>query len=498
MTLGSLLRELRVRFGVVMPTRNGGPEGSPSPSAAQIQLIMHSLPGAAAYPAADRWADAGGVDYLYREYAILVRERDAERVAVALGHILYQAGYGNVPEGEAREILREPVTNGMVRLTVPRTPTLVPDLVARLDDTLGRGVATPDHILYRCPPSDPEEVPEGLPPDPGVSRESSDGDGALVAVLDSGLLYGATERHSWLAGVTGSQDYYGDPFRILPYVGHGTFVAGVVRTMAPKAGVRVEKAFHNVGAITEYELVNAVFETLDGGAEVILLPLGTYSRGDNPLLGFEVLVERVRNYPGCVLVAAAGNSGGTRPFWPAAFPWVVSVGALSGDRRSRASFSNYGAWVDVVAPGEGLVNAYAVGRYRCTVSADLGQWRSFDGMARWSGTAFSAALVAGLIAARMSRTGENGRMAAKSLLGAVQAQAIPGVGPVLPSSEPALQRALTGTWAGYRTGVRADLVLSGRLGHVSALVGVIEAFEDRGYEWFRVGGVGAGGCWRHS
>jgi NTE family protein len=41
--------------------------------------------------------------------------------------------------------------------------------------------------------------------------------------------------------------------------------------------------------------------------------------------------------------------------------------------------------------------------------------------------------------------------------------------------------------------MRADLVLSGRLGHVAALVGVIEAFEDRGYEWFRVAGVGAGG-----
>ena len=36
-------------------------------------------------------------------------------------------------------------------------------------------------------------------------------------------------------------------------------------------------------------------------------------------------------------------------------------------------------------------------------------------------------------------------------------------------------------------------MLSGRLGHVAALVSVIEAFEDHGYEWFRVGGVGVGG-----
>ena len=46
---------------------------------------------------------------------------------------------------------------------------------------------------------------------------------------------------------------------------------------------------------------------------------------------------------------------------------------------------------------------------------------------------------------------------------------------------------------GYRIDMRADLVLSGRLGHVAALVGVIEAFEDCGYEWFRVAGLGVGG-----
>src|ERR1700759_558912 len=126
---------------------------------AQARLILDRHDDAAAHPAPDQWGDADDLHYLYRDHTILVRVAEADRVAEQLRRILDDAGYGDVPEGDAREIRRADVSRGLARLTVPPTPTPVPDLIARLDEDLWPGIAKPDHKVYLCPNMCPATEP---------------------------------------------------------------------------------------------------------------------------------------------------------------------------------------------------------------------------------------------------------------------------------------------------------------------------------------------------
>ncbi|MBI2965886.1 MAG: S8 family serine peptidase, partial [Chloroflexi bacterium] len=84
---------------------------------------------------------------------------------------------------------------------------------------------------------------------------------------------------------------------------------------------------------------------------------------------------------GVVVIAAAGNDGQKVALYPAAYDHVIGVGAVDS-KNQKASFSNYGnRSVAVVAPGADLYGPYPV--------------PGTMGMAYWSGTSFSTALVTG-------------------------------------------------------------------------------------------------------
>jgi hypothetical protein len=378
----------------------------------------------------------GGIGFMYSEGEILVRENQLDRVLEILE-----------PEADREQVRADPnrvrpVIEGVVLLTLPEIPVL--DVLDAIDRQLGRGIATPNHVLTvapegsGCPATEPEQVYYDIEPFPSVC-EGNGGDGVLIYMTDTGLLRDA-DTHSWLDGVRMGNPIEdldppnplpGDPPQIPPYTGHGTFVAGVVRCMAPSADLIVTNEFWIAGSQLEADLVPRLESALGLGVDIFHLTLACLTRYDLELMGFEVWLSHVHAQRDTVCVAAAGNSGFDRKTWPAAFPGVIAVGALGGDWRGRATFSNFGPWVDVYAPGRDLINAFATGTYTCYIYPYAGQVRNFYGMAKWSGTSFSTPIVTGLIAARMSRTGENARQAAAAVLAEAKSQAIPGVGPVL-------------------------------------------------------------------
>ena len=431
---------------------NGGTDGQGGRAAnvrdiseIQTAYIMRNFPDAAIYPTRVPGEPEPPVEFIYRRRHLLTRDRDLRRVQEALGVQDPAPAAGGARRFEIENVTHPIPGLALVELAgggddpVAEAGILFSALLA-VQERLGRGVAAPDHLMHICPPSPPAtecpanepEVPDRDAPWPPVSRSRCDGRGTLVAVVDTGLVEDAPARHPWLHGVTGDPDLqvHGNT-SIDRYGGHGTFIASIIRAMAPRAEVRVPRFIRTGGALYETDIVRSLLPVLDWAPDVISLSAGTHTWLDVGLLSFQVFVSGpLAEASGAVLVAAAGNDGLDWKFSPADLDGVIGVGALGPPGDALAWFSDYGDWVKVYAPGQDLVHAFACGDYRY-VETNVGTVAHFSGMARWSGTSFSTPVVSGLIAARMSGTGESSREAAESLLRLARAQAVPGVGPVL-------------------------------------------------------------------
>jgi subtilisin family serine protease len=156
---------------------------------------------------------------------------------------------------------------------------------------------------------------------------------------------------------------------------HGTFVAGILVAVAPEATIMSLRAFDDAGKTNMFTLAKAIRYARDRGATVINMSFGT-------LTVSKVLKEAIdyAKAANIVLVASAGNNNTSAVQFPAAYSGVIAVAATDLNDR-KASFSNFGSYIFVDAPGVHIMSSVPGGKY---------------GIA--NGTSFSAPIVAGMAA----------------------------------------------------------------------------------------------------
>ncbi len=172
--------------------------------------------------------------------------------------------------------------------------------------------------------------------------------------------------------------------------GHGTQVAGVAAAVA-NDGVGIAgvcwncrlmpvKVMADSGVANYSDIALGVIYATNKGAHVINLSLGGYAYSNLLRDAVDYAVGK-----GAVVVGGAGNDNVATPFYPAAYENVLAV-AATDDADHKVSFSNYGAWVDLSAPGATITTTFLGG-----------DWGPADG------TSLSTAFVSGLAALVRSR-----------------------------------------------------------------------------------------------
>ena len=213
--------------------------------------------------------------------------------------------------------------------------------------------------------------------DVNTAWRRSSGRGVKVAVLDTGV----DPRHEDLPRVLRGRDFVSGDRNADDPRWHGTFVAGIIAAQrdnrrgiagVSRASILPVRVLNARGRGRDGDIAKAIRWSVRQRADIINLSLG------GPW-GGRVLRDAVRfaTRHDVLVVASAGNNGGTRPMYPAAYPDAVAVGAT--DNRDRMTWwSQHGSWVDLVAPGAEIAS---------TVPGDT------YGLA--GGTSFSAPLVTG-------------------------------------------------------------------------------------------------------
>lgn len=201
-----------------------------------------------------------------------------------------------------------------------------------------------------------------------------------VAVIDSGV----DASHPELAGkVLKGYDFVNNDSNPADDHGHGTAVAGIIAAIAnngdgvaginPNVKIIPIKISDSTGEATVENAVKGIHYAMQQGADIINMSYGSAYYSDIESEALWAAFDQ-----GITLIAAAGNSSTSDPFYPASYTPVISVSATN-KAKSLASFSNRGDMIDVAAPGEEIYALHLNGGYVVT-----------------DGTSFSSPVVAGI------------------------------------------------------------------------------------------------------
>lgn len=195
-------------------------------------------------------------------------------------------------------------------------------------------------------------------------KVSKGNDQVIVAVLDTGVQSNHPDLKGKLLQGTNLVNEETDPD---DDVGHGTHVAGIIGASVNNgegvAGVSwynkimPVKVLDNSGSGSTYTVAKGIIWATDHGAKVINMSLGNYAQADFLHDAIKYAYEH-----DVVLVAASGNDNTDRPGYPAAYPEVFAVAATDSNKQ-KASFSNYGDYIDAAAPGDGIASTYPGSQY---------------------------------------------------------------------------------------------------------------------------------------
>lgn len=194
-----------------------------------------------------------------------------------------------------------------------------------------------------------------------IAIGSADG---LVAILDTGVDY----NHPDLAGkVILGPDYQNGDNDPMDDNGHGTRMSGIAAAATNNgagvaglnwlAKILAVKVCSSGGSCSWSALASGITYAADRGARAISISIGGSSGSSTLQSALQYAWSK-----GAVIACSAGNSNSNGPHYPSDYPQCLSVGATdSGD--NKASFSNWGPNLDVMAPGVSILTTTPGGGY---------------------------------------------------------------------------------------------------------------------------------------